>query len=107
MNTKTKKTNLIFRLTEEEKQFIEMTATLKNFHSVSDYIRCSLIYPQQLDRKISQDLIYEINKIGVNLNQMTRRVNKKKSIDNDFLQEIALFNSQLEQVINLYKELVK
>jgi len=107
MKTKTKKTNIILRITEEEKEFIKLTATIKNFTSVSDYIRSSLIYPQRLDKKLSQDLIYEINKIGVNLNQVSRRNNKNNEVNIETRNGINNIYFQLEELVKIYKELLK
>lgn len=65
MKKELKTENIIIRCTPQEKEFIKITSTLKEFNSVSDYILSSTIYPQNLDKKKSQSLVYEFNKCAI------------------------------------------
>lgn len=107
---KENKTEIInLRVSKSEKEFIKLTATLKEFKSISDYITCSLIYPQSLDKKRSQSMLYEINKIGVNFNQLTKKINQSDELTkNDKVELIQYFNyfyDQFEEIVKIFKEL--
>ena len=105
--TKENKTEIIIlRATKNEKEYIKLTASLKDFKSISDYVISSLIYPQRLDRKKAQSMLYEVNKIGINLNQISRKINQFELTNElEILQYLELINSQLEELISVYKEL--
>lgn len=74
---------LIIRITREEKIRLKSLTKRGKFACMSDYIRSRIF--KQSDRKvISMDedtnnqlkgLDYELNKIGVNLNQLSKRMN--------------------------------
>lgn len=108
MQKETKTEIINIRVSKQEKEFIKLTSTLKEFKSISDYITCSLIYPQALDRKKSQSMLYEFNKVGVNINQLTRKINQSDDLTKndkaELLQYFELFHSQFEQIIEIYKE---
>ncbi|MEW9900912.1 plasmid mobilization relaxosome protein MobC [Chitinivorax sp. PXF-14] len=106
MKKETKDETIIIRCTRKEKEFIKLTATLKEFKSISDYLLASTIYPQSLDKKKAQSMLYEVNKIGVNLNQISRKINQFELTDPlEIIQYLELINSQLEEVVRVYKEL--
>lgn len=74
---------LIIRVNREEKQRIKALTKTGNYPCMSDFIRVRIF--RKLDRQIlSLDeqtneqlkvLDYELNKIGVNLNQLSKRIN--------------------------------
>ncbi|TDO05387.1 mobilization protein MobC [Sunxiuqinia elliptica] len=74
---------LIIRITREEKIRLKSLTKRGKFACMSDYIRSRIF--RQLDRKVIsldenandqlKSLDYELNKIGVNLNQLSRRMN--------------------------------
>ncbi len=74
---------LIIRITQEEKIRLKSLAKRGKFACMSDYIRSRIF--KHSDRKVIsldenandqlKNLDYELNKIGVNLNQLSKRVN--------------------------------
>ncbi|WP_304349391.1 hypothetical protein [Comamonas testosteroni] len=109
MKTQTKTEVIPIRCTPQEKEFIRLTATLKEFNSVSDYILSSTIYPQNLDKKKSQSLVYEFNKIGVNFNQLTKKINQSDELTKhdkiELLQYFNYFYAQFEELLKVHRGL--
>lgn len=106
MKTKNRDKRINARATEEEYQFILLTAELKNYKSISEYVIDSLVYPQNLDNKKSQSMTYEVNKIGINLNQIVRKINQFELTNQDeILEKISLIESQLEEVLRTHKKI--
>ena len=74
---------LIIRITREEKVRLKSLTKRGKFACMSDYIRSRIF--KQSDRKVIsldenandqlKNLDYELNKIGVNLNQLSKRMN--------------------------------
>ena len=74
---------LIIRITREEKIRLKSLTQRGKFACMSDYIRSRIF--RQSDRKVIsldenannqlKSLDYELNKIGVNLNQLSKRMN--------------------------------
>lgn len=105
------------RVTQEEDDYIKLCAFQKNYSSVSEYIRTCAIRPINIDDKISKDFHKEINRIGINFNQITRKLNQEKfeKLENKeiiqvlFLisEELSSISQQLEQALNLYGDLRK
>lgn len=106
MKTKNRDKRLNARATEEEYEFILLTAQLKNYKSISEYIIDSLVYPQNLDNKKSQSMTYEVNKIGVNLNQISRKINQLELTDTEqIFEKISMIEAQLEEILKTYKKI--
>lgn len=101
-----KKDNGIYlRCTYFEKEFIKKKAKLKNYTKVSEFILNSLIYPEKLDVKKMKDMVYEVNKIGVNLNQAVRKMHSDNEINEELIEAIKETNLRLEMVLNTFKKL--
>jgi hypothetical protein len=91
------------RLTEEEYEMLSKLAEERNL-SVSELVR-KLVFERRLPKptpkkamlKIPEcrKLAYELNKIGVNLNQIARRVNINKNIDLLALELLAEIEEEL------------
>lgn len=66
---------------EKEWELIEKKAAEVNLNT-THYIRRMALngYIIEYDLKVLNDFIYELNKIGVNINQITKRVNETGSI---------------------------
>lgn len=106
MKTKNRDKRLNARATQEEYEFILLTAQLKNYKSISEYIIDSLVYPQNLDNKKSQNMTYEVNKIGVNLNQISRKINQLELTDTEqIFEKISMIEAQLEEILRTYKKI--
>lgn len=51
-------------------------------------------------------MTYEVNKIGVNLNQIVRKINQFELTNQDeILEKISLIESQLEEILRTYKKI--
>jgi len=106
MEKKNNKTeNIIIRVTPEEKAMFALKANENGFKKVSEYIVSVVVSPFKFNRKKMQGMCYEINKLGVNLNQIAFRANKNKAIDAQVLQELKELNAKFDEVLEVYKKL--
>lgn len=96
---------LQIRVSEEEAQFIKLKMSEFGYTNCSDYIRTSLICPLNRNRKKMQSLLYEVNKIGVNLNQAIHLMHRKGITDKDLLYSIEVTNKLLLELIKVYQSL--
>ena len=77
----TKEIRITIRLTEEEKEQLKKMAEAEGL-TISDYVRKKLAgvrlrrKPQTEEARLKREWLYELNRIGVNLNQIARAVNK-------------------------------
>lgn len=96
---------LKIRLFPEEEELLERKA--KNVgKNKSDYIRDFILYSEVKSRPIWKDekfklLIYEINRIGNNINQIAYNSNLKKSTGRE---EIHALKEQYETLLSLYED---
>ena len=76
-----RRNRLTFYLSDEELNLIEEKLNHTNYTNRSDFIRENLLNNIILvnDYKYLRDLVGEINKIGVNINQIARVVNTNQS----------------------------
>jgi Bacterial mobilisation protein (MobC) len=103
MQKKNKQINL--RLTELEKNALLMKAQQRGYKNLSEFLLTSIIKPERLNLKRLSGLCYEINKIGVNLNQIARRVHQEKGeLKADFLQELVVIDECLNEVLKVAKK---
>ena len=65
----------------------------------SNYARAKILN-QKIKSKITNDLIYEVSKIGNNLNQISKYVNTTKRLDLDILQSLVNIERTLEKIYN-------
>lgn len=70
----------------------------------SDFIREAILYSTVKQRRCEgiEDLIYEINKIGVNINQISKHLNDSKLLDEAVMEELHLINNHLAELIKEY-----
>lgn len=103
------------RFTPEEVKKLETIAEAKGI-TLSDLIRRSVlnykiperISPERLARKseIFRKYLSEINRIGVNLNQIARHCNRYREVDALVLEELLKIEKTLTELLNrLYEEL--
>ena len=82
MEEEQKSARLTFRVTEDEREIIQ-NASAEASMSFSEYIRSKVFTPEEAWRRdkktkeIMRSLIYEINRIGNNVNQFARAANAK------------------------------
>lgn len=94
-----------FRMTETEK--IRLQNQAKRYHmNVSDYIRHIAARPPDVTREefemSIQRTIYEIHKIGVNINQIAKKYN-----ENGYTQPSESLNQNLGEVYQLMYSLIE
>ena len=79
-----------FRVTEKERALIEKKMKLVPTRNMESYLRKMAIdgYIIQIDHSDIKAMTAEIQKIGVNINQIARRVNATGSIYQDDIEEI-------------------
>ena len=79
-----------FRVTEEERALIEQKMKLVPTRNMEAYLRkmASDGYIIQIDHADIKAMTAEIQKIGVNINQITRRVNATGSVYQEDIEEI-------------------
>ena len=93
------------RFTEEEMRFVESEAEKRGL-TVSEYIRMAALkkrplgfYEQLVRSEEFRKFLYELNRIGVNINQIARYCNTFKEVDAMVLQELISIEERLEEVI--------
>ena len=79
-----------FRVTEEERALIEQKMKLVPTRNMESYLRKMAIdgYIIQIDHSDIKAMTAEIQKIGVNVNQIARRVNATGSVYKEDIEEI-------------------
>jgi hypothetical protein len=87
------------RFTEKEFEKIDKKLTKLNT-TFPNYARASILNNKvKFTPKIKTDLIFEINKIGNNLNQIARLANEKKAIDTNTLKVMFDIQKKLEGLL--------
>jgi len=91
--------SLHIRLNEDELKALEEKASLSS-NSVAKYCRDSLLYEKKIKANVSQytELLNQLNKIGVNLNQIAHRINKGQ------LFIVEEFKQELKALVTLKKQ---
>jgi DNA-binding LacI/PurR family transcriptional regulator len=103
-----RKTTLATKVSEEEAEKIKQIAEAKGI-TVSDLIRRSVlnlsiperISPEKLKKKNKaiRQLAYEVNKLGINLNQIAKYCNKHREVDALVLEEIIAIERKLTELL--------
>jgi len=68
---------LQIRVNETETGTIQANMQKLGFDKMSDYARTAMTAPSKLNYRKFQELLYEVNKIGVNLNQVLRAMHRE------------------------------
>ena len=88
------------RLSFEENDIL-LTELKKHNLTFSNYARAKILN-QKIKSKITNDLIYEVSKIGNNLNQISKYVNTEKALDFSVLEKLIEIEKHLESLRNDY-----
>jgi hypothetical protein len=108
---------LIIRITREEKIRLKSLTKLGKFACMSDYIRSRIF--KRSDRKVIsldenandqlKNLDYELNKIGVNLNQLSKRMNSFAGyrVDNNDRQLLKQAFDKMRQCLVLLQKYLR
>ena len=90
MNGRKRKVQIKFYVTEEERALIEQKMKLVPTRNMAAYLRKIAIdgYIVQVDHTDIKAMTAEIQKIGVNINQIAKRVNATGSVYQEDIEEI-------------------
>lgn len=90
MNGRKRTVQIKFRVTEEERALIEEKMKLIPTRNMAAYLRKMAIdgYVIQVDHSDIKAMTAEIQKIGVNINQIARRANATGSVYQEDIEEI-------------------
>ena len=107
MNNRKRNVQIKFRVTEEERNLIEEKMKQVPTRNMETYLRKMAIdgYIIQVDHSDIKKMTAELQKIGVNINQIANRVNSTgviyKEDIGDMKQEIEHFSKELWQIHSL------
>ena len=95
MNGRKRKIQIKFYVTEEERALIEQKMKLVPTKNMAAYLRKIAIdgYIIQTDHSDIKAMTAEIQKIGVNVNQIAKRVNATGSVYQEDIEEIKVFQN--------------
>lgn len=104
MQNRTRAEQLIVRVTAEEKKLIQKKMGQLGTDNFSRYARKMLIdgYVIQVDLSQFQTLAHEVNKIGVNINQIARTVNSTGMIYDDDMQRLKEMMDEIWQLLKSF-----
>ena len=90
MNGRKRKVQIKFYVTEEERALIEQKMKLVPTRNMESYLRKMAIdgYIIQIDHSDIKAMTAEIQKIGVNVNQIARRANATGNVYKEDIEEI-------------------
>jgi len=94
--TKNKSVRKSIRLSAQENEIL-LTELKKHNLTFSNFARAKILN-QKIKSKITNDLIFEVSKIGNNLNQISKYVNTKKALDFQVLEKLIEIEKQLERL---------
>jgi hypothetical protein len=94
-----------FRVSESELSHIKMKMHEFDYSNCSEYIRTTLLHPIRRNFHKSKSMLYEVNKIGVNLNQSIHHMHKNNITNEELMKVIESTNKLLVELINVYKKL--
>lgn len=102
-----KRTELVrMRLTEEEKEQIQLKMKELGIQNMSAYLRKMALdgICVQVDLSDVRQMTYQIGRIGNNLNQIAKYANQTGKL---YLSEVQNLQSQFEEIRKMEKEILK
>lgn len=104
-NRKIEMERVCIRVTPEEKKLLEEKSKFCNL-SKTEYlrkvIRENVIIIENNQEKMNY--LYELNKIGVNINQIARVVNENGNIDDEDMQNVLKYMREIKKNVSDYFE---
>jgi len=80
----------------------KLSELLRNHNlTFSDFARAKILN-KKINTKLTQELLYEMNKIGNNLNQISKNVNTQKSVDIQVLQQLVNIEKAIKDLKDDY-----
>ena len=109
MKNRTRSKQMMFRVTEDEKEMILNNSEKLGFQKFESYARKMLIdgyviYLKSADDKDLKHLMSEVSRIGNNINQITKRVNTINKIYECDLEEIK---QGQQEIVHLLRQQVR
>ncbi len=95
-----KKEQIHFRVTSEEKELIIKSARSADMN-ISEYILCLVKKKRVVNIRGFPDLLYQIAKIGININQITAAINTKHSATIEELLNVQKLLNLVNERLNL------
>jgi len=95
-----KKEQIHFRVTSEEKELITKSARSADMN-ISEYILCLVKKKRVVNIRGFPDLLYQIAKIGININQITAAINTKHSATIEELLNVQKLLNLVNERLNL------
>ena len=101
MQNRKRAIQLILRVTPEEKEHIYKKMELHGTENFNAYARKMLIdgYVVKVDTAYFQDLAQEVNKIGVNINQLTRVANTTGMVTSNDINRVQELVNEIWQLL--------
>jgi Arc/MetJ-type ribon-helix-helix transcriptional regulator len=93
------------RLTEDEFEKIRQFMADYEYRNLSEFIRDGALKPSRKNKKLMGSMIYEVNKIGVNLNQAIHRLHLQEIDHTELLKVINQTNHILSNILCVYGKL--
>jgi len=92
--------NIKVRLTPAERKQLEELIEEHGVKNLSEFIRSVLLTGSyKVTSKDYSDLLYEVHKVGININQLAKKANINKELDREILEELAKIREQLDILI--------
>lgn len=96
-----------FYVLPEEKEIIKKKMEIARQKNMSDYLRQAAVYEKVVvynyDALSLREMTSEINKIGVNINQVAARVN---STDNIYGEDVEYLKEQVQKIWQIQKPIL-
>ena len=90
---------ITIRLTSDEYLLLKQKANNLDI-TLSEYIRKKILgNREKIINKCTKELLYEINRIGNNLNQIAKHCNIRKSVDKLVLKELVDIEKRLNELM--------
>lgn len=107
MKNRKRNVKMEFYVLPEEKEIIKKKMEIAHKKNLSEYLREAAVYDRVIvydyDGLALRDLTKEINKIGVNINQVAARVN---STDNVYQEDLDYLKTEVEKIWQLQKSIL-
>ncbi|MBF2599165.1 plasmid mobilization relaxosome protein MobC [Listeria seeligeri] len=100
MENRKREIQLKFRVTEEEKKFIDLKMKEAKISNREAYLRKMAVDGSIITSNfdMTKELIYEINKIGININQAIHLANSNKDISKEDIKNLKEMMNKLWQL---------
>ena len=93
------------RLTDDEFEKIKQIMADYEYSNLSEFIRDGALKPSRKNKKVMGSMIYEVNKIGINLNQAIHRLHLQEIDHTELLKVINQTNHLLSNILCVYSKL--